>query len=126
MPMLTATELTNIETTENQASHRSGNRKRTSAQPDAASITVGISTRNRLDSLVRCIQSIDVIADLVVEIIVVDDFSDEPIRRELLHEIPTTLSTRLSISRHDKNLGYIVARNTIAKITRSEFILSLD
>jgi glycosyltransferase involved in cell wall biosynthesis len=47
--------------------------------PSLAPITVGIVTRNRADSLARCLASLSVLGDRLAEAIVVDDTSDEPL-----------------------------------------------
>ena len=45
-------------------------------QPALSKLTVGITTRNRFNSLVRCVRSLNIISDFVHEIIIVDDCSD--------------------------------------------------
>ncbi len=46
-------------------------------------LSVGITTRNRLDSLVRCVRSLALLTELVKEVIVVDDGSDMLVGEEL-------------------------------------------
>ncbi|HKO97116.1 MAG TPA: glycosyltransferase [Pyrinomonadaceae bacterium] len=89
-------------------------------------ITVGISTRDRFESLVRCVESIRLISDLVEEVIVVDDCSNVPVEPELRQRLGQNFPVRLRVVRHDVNYGPIVARNTLAQIASQEFLLSLD
>ena len=89
-------------------------------------LTVGISTRNRLHSLIRCIQSLQLISEHVGEIIVVDDCSDIPIEGTLLSDLNNDFLIPLKVIRQEKNKGYIVARNLIVKEAKTDFILNLD
>lgn len=89
-------------------------------------MTVGVTTRNRIDSLIRCIQSLRLIASLADEIIVVDDCSDEPVEAPLRASIGADFPIRLRVIRQEENKGYIVARNTIVQIAGADFILNLD
>lgn len=89
-----------------------------------ARITVGITTYNRLRSLVRCVASIERIAYLVSQIIVVDNGSDEPVEEELRSRVKSTIP--LTVIRQTGYIGPIQARNRIAAFADTEFLLSLD
>src|SRR5947209_2098742 len=89
-------------------------------------LSVGIATRNRLDSLVRCVESIKIISDLVREIIVIDDCSDEPVEGPLRKRLGKDFGLPVTVVRHDENYGPIAARNLMANLSKSELILSLD
>lgn len=92
----------------------------------AQTISVGIATRNRLDSLVRCVKSLEIISDLVHEVIVIDDHSDDPVEEPLRRRLTADFTLPVKVVRHDKNHGPIAARNLIANLSKSELILSLD
>lgn len=89
-------------------------------------ITVSISTRNRLGSLTRCVESIKLIAHLVHEIIVVDDASDEPLEKPLRENLGADFPVALRVVRWNENKGPSAARNEIVRIAESDFVLNLD
>ncbi len=93
--------------------------------PEVRGLTVGITTRNRPDSLGRCLASLIVLGDLVSEVIVIDDASDEP-PVEALKALPAALASRLTFVRQHGGGGPIVARNTIVRRARTSFVLLLD
>jgi GT2 family glycosyltransferase len=88
-------------------------------------ITVGVTTRNRPAALLRCLESLTLVDHLVGEIIVVDDSSDEPLD-SVIRRVPASVSAKLRIVRQEENEGYIVARNTMAKLASYEYMLSMD
>jgi GT2 family glycosyltransferase len=88
-------------------------------------ISVGIATRNRPQSLVRCVESLALLGDLVTEIIVTDDASDVP-AAEVLAGISPALAAKLEVIRHDAGKGYIAGRNAIMRLATSEAVLSMD
>ncbi|HKY04075.1 MAG TPA: glycosyltransferase [Blastocatellia bacterium] len=89
-------------------------------------LTVGITTRNRLDSLIRCVASLGIISHLAHEIIVIDDCSDAPVEGPLRQSLPPDFSIPLTVIRHSQNDGPIVARNRVARLAKRNLILSLD
>lgn len=89
-------------------------------------LTIGISTRNRLEALVRCVQSIALIFELVNEIIVIDDASDVSIEEPLRRRLGQDFFLALKVIREEENIGYVAARNSIVNAARSDFILNLD
>lgn len=88
-------------------------------------LSVGITTRNRPKSLRRCVASLDRLADLLTDILVVDDSSDIPLE-PVLDDLPTRLRTKLTLIRQPAREGYIVARNTIVARAHSEVVLLMD
>src|SRR3989442_15841340 len=92
---------------------------------DAIRLTVGVATRNRPQSLLRCLESIALIDDLVGEIIVVDDSSDPPIGLAL-RRVPETVRRKMRFIEQAGNLGPIVARNTMMRLAKNDCVLLLD
>jgi GT2 family glycosyltransferase len=88
-------------------------------------ITVGVTTRNRAASLGRCLRSLRHIDDLLGEVIVVDDASDEPVGSTLA-DLGRELAVRLRLFEQPDAQGYIVGRNTIVSHAANEFVLLLD
>jgi GT2 family glycosyltransferase len=89
-------------------------------------ITVGIVTRNRFDSLVNCVNSASLISDLVREVIVIDDHSDEPVELRLREALGEEFPLPLTVVTQEENYGPIVARNMLARLAATDYILSLD
>lgn len=88
-------------------------------------LSVGIATRNRPVSLARCVASLAVLGDLVDQIIVVDDSSEMPVR-PALEALPAALLAKLTFISQPGQQGPIVARNTMVRLARSEFVMLLD
>jgi GT2 family glycosyltransferase len=86
---------------------------------------VGIATRNRAGSLLRCLASIALIDDLVSDIIVVDDSSDPPIG-EMLQGAPPSIRSKMRFIEQPGAQGPIVARNTIMRLARNDAVMLLD
>jgi GT2 family glycosyltransferase len=94
------------------------------ALPLQGALTVGIVTRNRAAALLRCVDSIRLLGDLVREVIVVDDASDEPVAPPLNAVAAGGLPLRV-IERRD-NPGPIVCRNVLMQEASTEAVLLLD
>ena len=88
-------------------------------------LTVGIATRNRPDSLARCVASLAILGDLVSDIIVIDDSSDVPVL-PVLETLPADLLKKLTFISQPDQQGPIVARNTMVRLADSEIVLLLD
>jgi GT2 family glycosyltransferase len=88
-------------------------------------ITVGIATRNRRQSLVRCLTSLALIDAIVDEIVVVDDTSDVPLG-DLSAEVPAEVAGKLRVIVQPDRQGPIVGRNTTVRVARNEYVLLLD
>jgi GT2 family glycosyltransferase len=83
-------------------------------------LTVGITTRNRPDSLQRCVESLRHLDHLSPEILIFDDASDVPVANTLVAQ------PRLRIIRDDRGPGNIVGRNTLMTQASADAVLLLD
>jgi GT2 family glycosyltransferase len=84
-------------------------------------LTIGITTRNRPDSLRACIGSLGAIAHLDPEVLVFDDASDVPAAEQVAGSaIP------VRVLRDPRAPGYIVGRNRLVAEASGEFVLLLD
>ena len=92
--------------------------------PEHLALTVGITTRNRPQSLLRCLASLDLLGDVLTEVIVVDDSSDVPVADSL--DLPPSMAAKMRVVRQTASEGYIVARNTIMRLAVNEYVLLLD
>jgi GT2 family glycosyltransferase len=88
-------------------------------------LTVGITTRDRPQSLVRCLDSIALIDDIVTEVIVVDDSSAAPVAPALRQAAPC-IAAKTQLIEQPGARGYIVARNTMMRLAANESVLLLD
>ena len=88
-------------------------------------ITVGIATRNRRGSLLRCLASLSLVADLIDEVLVVDDTSDVPLG-DLAPYAPENIASRLRVIAQPGRQGPIVARNSTVRLARTECVLLMD
>ena len=88
-------------------------------------LTVGITTRNRRQSLLRCLDSLALLGDLLTEVIVVDDSSDLPVA-DALGSLHPSMAARTRVVRQTASEGYIVARNTIMRLATNEYVLLMD
>jgi len=88
-------------------------------------LTVGVTTRDRPDSLVRCVRSLALLGTLVREVVVVDDASRDPVE-PALRGAPGEGGPPLRVVRHEESLGYIVARNALVAGAATEAVLLLD
>ena len=86
-------------------------------------LTVGITTRNRPQSLRRCLSSLDQLGDSLNAVIVVDDSSEPPVAEA--DGVPSSITADADV-RQDRAEGYIVARNTIMRIAPTDYVLLLD
>ncbi len=87
---------------------------------DSPPLTVGITTRNRPESLRTCVDSLRCIEHLAPEILVFDDASEIP-ASETLQSHP-----QVRIIRDDRAPGNIVGRNALMKAARASAVLLLD
>jgi len=88
-------------------------------------ISVGIATRNRRASLLRCLASLALADDLIDEVLVVDDTSDEPLSDLAADAVPVIAGKLRVIIQPDRQ-GPIVARNTTVRLARNECVLLMD
>jgi GT2 family glycosyltransferase len=95
------------------------------AMGERTGLTVGITTRNRPKSLLRCLDSLAMLGDLLTEVIVVDDSSDQPVA-DALGGLAPSMTARTRVVRQAESEGYIVARNTIMRLAVNEYVLLMD
>lgn len=84
-------------------------------------ITVGIVTRDRPESLARCLASLATLGERLVETIVVDDAGSVSLDAAIAAAPP-----RVRLIRQEGDRGYIAARNTIMRDARTETVLLMD
>jgi GT2 family glycosyltransferase len=83
-------------------------------------ITIGITTRNRPESLQRCLASLRQVRD-VAAVLVFDDASEPPVPLP-----PSMGSTPVHVIRDDRAVGYIAGRNRLMTEARTPYVLLLD
>jgi GT2 family glycosyltransferase len=83
-------------------------------------LTIGITTRNRPESLRRCVASLDHIAHLSPEVLVFDDASEVPVISTLAPQ------PRLRVIRDERGPGNIVGRNRLMREATADAVLLLD
>lgn len=87
-------------------------------------VSIYIPTRNRPELLLRAVSSCLAQSYKALEIIIVDDGSDEQFRDAI--EQVARLDPRISILRSPQSLGACTARNLAIKAAKGEFITGLD
>src|ERR1051325_8265639 len=88
-------------------------------------VTVGIVTKNRPDDLRKCLTSLALVADVLGEVIVVDDTSETDLS-DAIAAAPASVSSKLRSIYQRHHEGYIVARNRIVREATTEFVLLMD
>jgi len=88
-------------------------------------VTVGVVTRNRPQSLHECLKSLAVLGDTLAEVIVVDDTSDVAFETAFENLSPSVLE-KLRTIRQLHREGCIVARNTMMRESKTDYVLLLD
>lgn len=83
-------------------------------------LAIGITTRDRPDSLAACVASLQALAGLDPEILVFDDGSEPPAAAVA----PAGLQVR--VLRDPSSPGYIVGRNRLVRAARAASVLLLD
>jgi GT2 family glycosyltransferase len=83
-------------------------------------LTIGITTRNRPESLRRCVASLDHIAHLSPEVLVFDDASEVAVISTLAPQ------PRLRVIRDERGPGNIVGRNRLMREASADAVLLLD
>lgn len=84
-------------------------------------LSVLILTRNRQEELTQCLSSLKREFEECLEVIVLDNGSEPPLKRTDFAQFP-----QLKILRSDKNLGVAEGRNMIAQKARGELLWFLD
>lgn len=108
-----------------EAQTRMSNPVHAESREPAFKLTVGIATRNRPQSLVRCLNSLALIADLVGEVIIVDDSSDPPVG-PVLGQVSEIVAGKIRLVEQHGTQGYIVARNTMVRLAANDCVFLLD
>lgn len=94
--------------------------------PKIPLLSICITTRNRPDELLTCLNSLSRIEGIEFEVIVSDDASAEPVFPQVINSINSRISKKLRLTRFEDNIGLIAARNELAKLAAAPYILSLD
>jgi GT2 family glycosyltransferase len=89
-------------------------------------LTVGITTRNRPDAVVKCVRSLAPIHDLVDRAIVLDDGSIPPLDAVKLTRAAEAAGVSLDVVRGEVHQGTAAGKNLIARRASSPYVLSLD
>jgi len=84
-------------------------------------LTVGITTRDRADSLNTCLRSLAALRSLSPEILVFDDGSNPPAGDQL-----SSTAAAVRILRDDRSPGYIAGRNRLVREASAPAVLLLD
>ena len=84
-------------------------------------LTIGITTQNRPDALRVCLDSLDVLRGLDVEVLVYDDGSEPP-----ADAVPHPGSLHVRVLRDQTRPGYIVGRNRLVREASAPAVLLLD
>lgn len=88
-----------------------------------ASLTIGITTRDRPGALQRCLTSLAALSPLCPEVIVFDDASSRPVAGEI--EV-RQISFPVRIVRDESAPGYIAGRNRLVREAAAPFVLLMD
>ncbi len=88
-------------------------------------LTVAVTTRNRPQALLRCLTSLSLLGDLVGEVLIADDASDEPLE-EVLARLPEDLRRKVEVLRMPERPGLIVGRNRMIQRAANDLVLLLD
>ncbi len=88
-----------------------------------ARLTIGITTRDRPESLRRCLESLRHLAHLAPHVIVFDDASSTPASERLAG---INLPTEVRVLRDDRAPGYIAGRNRLIREATTPAVLLLD
>ncbi|MBV9110978.1 MAG: glycosyltransferase [Gemmatimonadetes bacterium] len=91
-----------------------------------APLTVGVSTKNRPDALVRCLRSLRLLDGLVAEAIVIDDGSDPPVEAPARAALGAELPPSVRFIRNERSANVAAARNRIAREAGTPWVLNLD
>ncbi|MEP6592179.1 MAG: glycosyltransferase family A protein, partial [Acidobacteriota bacterium] len=86
-------------------------------------LTIGITTRNRVASLERCLRSLQVLEELQPRVLVFDDGSDLPVTDAVAAALPAGMDGAVL---PDGGGGYIVGRNRIMQAAATPYVLMLD
>ena len=89
-------------------------------------ITVGICTRDRHASLLRCLRSLRHAEGLIGRVLVADDAPEQPVEPVVRAELGDDTPPGLTVLQSPERTGPSAARNRIARHAETPFILYLD
>jgi GT2 family glycosyltransferase len=89
-------------------------------------LTVGVCSRNRPESLARCLGSLGMIGGVVDRVFVYDDGSAEPLEPRVREMLGEDLPPRVTFVRSDTSDGLSVGRNYVARQAATPFVMNLD
>lgn len=92
----------------------------------ARPLTVGICTRDRHQSLLRCVRSLRHAADLIDRIVIADDASVQPVEPILREALGSDAPEGLMVLRAEQRIGLSAGRNRVAEAARTPYVLYLD
>jgi GT2 family glycosyltransferase len=87
-----------------------------------AVVSVGITTRDRPESLRRCLESLACVRHLIDDTLIFDDGSRDPVTATL----PEAQRRSVRVLRDDESPGYIVGRNRLVEAAARPWVLLLD
>lgn len=93
---------------------------------DGPRLSVGIASRGRAPSLARCITSLACLDEILDEIIVVDDGTDQPMEPLVRAALAPAAQEKLRMSRFSPGRGLAAARSECVRQARSAWVLNLD
>ncbi len=89
-------------------------------------LTVGICTRDRRESLLRCLRSLRHAEAMIDRVLVADDASDPPVQAWVHDALGADAPPGLTVLRVETPIGPTAGRNRISAEARTPFILYLD
>jgi GT2 family glycosyltransferase len=89
-------------------------------------VTVGVASRDRPESLARCLRSLRLVHGLVAEAIVVDDGSGAPLEPAVRVALGEEAPPGLRFIRFETSRSVAAARNAITREASCEWVLNLD
>ncbi len=92
----------------------------------AGPLSVTIASRNRPDSVVRCVASLERLGELLADVIVVDDGSEPALEPRLRAQLAPAAQDRLRMVRFDTGQGPAAARSEAVRLARAPWVLNLD
>lgn len=87
-------------------------------------LSIGITTRNRPQAIVRCVRSLAALQPVTSRVFVFDDASDEPVSPIVM--TASSPDVPVTVMRDDRQAGYIDGRNRIVAQADTPFVLLLD
>ena len=89
-------------------------------------IDVGITTRNRPESLRHVIESLACIAPRIAEVLIFDDASEVPVEAQLNGAVAPVIAGKVAVIRAEGNVGQQRGRNRLIERACADLVLLLD